>query len=74
VAGVAALVLARNKSLTAVEVKDILKRACDRVDAANGEYDPGTGHSNFYGYGRLNAATAVSLTPRAARRTRKPAR
>ncbi len=61
VAGVAALVLARNKKLRYQQVKDILKRACDRIDTAKGRYDRTTGHSPLYGYGRLNAAKAVKL-------------
>lgn len=59
-AGVAALVIARNPSLRWDEVKDILKHSCDRIDAAGGNYDAG-GHSGKYGYGRLNAKTAVTL-------------
>jgi subtilisin family serine protease len=61
VAGVAALVLAVNKKLRHEEVKDILKRACDRIDTAKGAYDSTTGHSLLYGFGRLNAAKAVKL-------------
>jgi subtilisin family serine protease len=59
-AGVAALVLARNSSLRWDQVKDILKRCCDRIDKADGDYDS-NGHSPFYGYGRLNAKKAVEL-------------
>ncbi|RMH37791.1 MAG: peptidase S8 [Nitrospirae bacterium] len=59
-AGVAALVLARQPALRWDEVKDILKRACDRIDPQGGSYDD-TGHSPFYGYGRLNAQKAVLL-------------
>jgi subtilisin family serine protease len=59
-AGVAALVLAANPDLKWHEVKDILKRSCDRIDPQNGQYDA-TGHSPLYGYGRLNARTAVEL-------------
>lgn len=59
-AGVAALVLSINPALTREEVKDILKRACDRIDPQQGQYD-GTGHSPLYGWGRLNARTAVEL-------------
>lgn len=59
-AGVAALVLSVNPGLRWDEVKDLLKRSCDRIDPGGGNYD-GNGHSPFYGYGRLNAATAVSL-------------
>jgi subtilisin family serine protease len=60
VAGVAALVLSLSPDLTRQQVKDLLKRACDPIDAANGRYDA-DGHSPLYGFGRLNAATAVQL-------------
>jgi subtilisin family serine protease len=60
VAGVAALILSRNPNLRHDEVKDIIKRACDRIDTANGQYDA-SGHSPLYGYGRLNARRAVDL-------------
>jgi subtilisin family serine protease len=59
-AGVAALVLARNPALRWDEVKDILRRACDRIDPQGGQYDA-NGRSRFYGYGRLNATTAAQL-------------
>jgi subtilisin family serine protease len=74
VAGVAALVLSLNPALRHEEVKDILKRGCDRIDKVKGQYDPGTGHSLLYGYGRVNAAKAVKLAartvPGSTRRTR----
>jgi len=66
VAGVAALVLALNKKLRGVQVKDILRHACDRIDPRRGRYDRATGHSPLYGFGRLNALQAVKL----ARKTR----
>lgn len=59
-AGVAALVLARNPELRHDEVKDILKRCCEPIDKAHGQYDAG-GHSPIYGYGRLDARKAVDL-------------
>jgi subtilisin family serine protease len=59
-AGVAALVLAVNPNLRSSEVKDLFKRACDRIDPAGGGYNV-NGWSKFYGYGRLNAQTAVTL-------------
>ena len=59
-AGVAALVIARNPELRWDEVKEILRRSCDRIDTAGGAYD-GDGHSAKYGYGRLNALRAVQL-------------
>ncbi len=59
-AGVAALVLAINPNLRWQEVKDIFKRSCDKIDPSGGLYDT-NGWSKFYGYGRLNAQTAVTL-------------
>lgn len=60
VAGVAALILARNPNLRWDEVKDVIKRSCDRIDASGGKYDA-NGHSHLYGYGRVNAKKAVEL-------------
>lgn len=59
-AGVAALILSVNPSLKWHEVKDLLKRACDKIDPQGGNYDS-AGHSPKYGYGRLNAHTAIEL-------------
>ncbi len=59
-AGVAALVLAVNPNLRWQEVKELLKRSCDKIDPSGGQYDA-NGWSKFYGYGRLNAQTAVNL-------------
>jgi subtilisin-like proprotein convertase family protein len=60
VAGVAALVLSRNSALRWDEVKDVLKRSCDRIDPTGGKYDP-QGHSTLYGFGRVNAKRAAEL-------------
>jgi subtilisin family serine protease len=60
VAGVAALILGRNPNLRWDEVRDILKRSGERIDEAGGNYN-GEGHSDIYGYGRVNAAKAVEL-------------
>ena len=59
VAGVAALILAQNPSLDWAEVADLIADTCDQIDEANGYYDSGTGHSHFYGFGRVNALKAV---------------
>jgi subtilisin-like proprotein convertase family protein len=59
-AGVAALVIARDPELRWDQVKELLRRSCDRIDASGGRYD-GAGHSSLYGYGRLNAKSAVEL-------------
>jgi subtilisin-like proprotein convertase family protein len=59
-AGVAALVIARNSQLRWDEVKDVLKRSCTRIDDVGNEYDA-NGHSQQYGFGRLDANKAVKL-------------
>jgi len=61
VAGIAALVRSANPSLTAKEVKDIIKETADPIDSDNreaGKYD-NNGHSIWYGYGKVNAGKAV---------------
>jgi subtilisin family serine protease len=58
VAGVVALMLAKNPELRPDEVKRLLRDSCDRIDDSDGEYADG-GHSRRYGYGRVNAHAAV---------------
>ena len=60
VAGVAALMLATNPELSASQVKNLIKSACDKIDTSAGNYDA-KGHSQLYGYGRINALKAVQL-------------
>ena len=66
VAGVAALVLERNSSLTAYQVRDILARSAKKI----GDYEYDT-EAEFgiwnerYGYGLIDAYNAVKLTPKA---------
>jgi subtilisin family serine protease len=60
VAGVVALILARNPDLRWDQVREILRQSCDPIDPAGGQYDE-TGRSPFYGYGRVNARKAVEL-------------
>jgi uncharacterized repeat protein (TIGR01451 family) len=55
-AGIGALVLSVNPSLTAAEVREILRKTCDRV----GGVSYVNGWNQFYGYGRVNAAAAVA--------------
>ncbi len=52
--------LSVNPALKYGEVRDIFRRACDRIDPRGGNYDA-AGHSLQYGFGRLNALTAVAL-------------
>ena len=59
VSGVAAVVLEANPNLTALELKDILTKTADRVSKSDANYDA-NGHSNYYGFGRVNALRAVA--------------
>jgi subtilisin family serine protease len=54
-AGVAALMLSVNPDLTAADVKDILAKTADQIGSG---YDA-SGHSDEFGYGRINALKAV---------------
>ncbi|MEM1122247.1 MAG: S8 family serine peptidase [Bacteroidota bacterium] len=58
VAGVVALMLGANPDLTWQEVKMIIKNSCDQIDPTFGDYDA-SGHSPFYGYGKINAGKAL---------------
>ena len=60
VAGVAALMLAVNGDLDHTRVKMLIKQCCDPIDTAAGAYDQ-DGHSELYGFGRINASKAVEL-------------
>ncbi|VAW30260.1 Calcium-dependent protease precursor [hydrothermal vent metagenome] len=61
-AGLAALVLSIAPDLTEQQVRYILEATADKVDEANadpvGRYQA-SGHSQWYGYGRVNALNAV---------------
>lgn len=64
-AGIAALVLSVRPDLKLNELKDILKKTCDKIESEKGTHEKSeyakTGHSVSYGFGRLNAANAVQL-------------
>ncbi|MEC4985374.1 MAG: S8 family serine peptidase [Oscillatoria sp. PMC 1068.18] len=69
VAGVAALVLSVNPDLTAQEVKLILQQSADKIVDQDidsqlglrlGTYDK-NGHSQWFGYGKVNAFQAVQI-------------
>lgn len=60
-AGVMGLILSTDPSLTRTAAIDILLSTAEKVDLAGGSYN-GSGFSNFYGYGRANAADAVNET------------
>ena len=58
VAGICALMLSANPDLTAKEVKEILEKTADKIGSPL-DYDV-RGHSEKYGYGRVNADRAVA--------------
>jgi len=69
VAGVAALVLSVNPTLTSAQVKQILQDSADKIEDPNpdpqlglryGTYDK-SGHSLWFGYGKVNAGEAVRM-------------
>ncbi|MBW4520157.1 MAG: S8 family serine peptidase [Scytolyngbya sp. HA4215-MV1] len=72
VAGVAALVLSANPDLTAPQVKRILQDSADKIIDPNpdpqlglrkGSYES-DGHSDWFGYGKVNAFKAVQAAQR----------
>jgi subtilisin family serine protease len=69
VAGVAALMIALNPSLDAEQIRDMLHTTAVPIDTINtdpdGSYDK-YGHSQWYGYGRLDAQAAVQAAQAAA--------
>ncbi|MCE7909972.1 MAG: hypothetical protein DYH02_16660, partial [Candidatus Omnitrophica bacterium COP1] len=55
VAGVAALVIAKNPNLTRQAVQKRMEGSADKIDSKGGQYNV-SGHSLYYGYGKVNAA------------------
>ncbi|MCH2102243.1 MAG: S8 family serine peptidase [Planctomycetes bacterium] len=58
-AGVMGLIMSADPSLTREDAIDILLETAEKVDTAGGSYNS-NGFSNFYGYGRANAADAAN--------------
>ncbi|HOW08899.1 MAG: S8 family serine peptidase [Bacteroidales bacterium] len=73
VAGTAALILSVNPELTWLEVREIIAATADKIDIDGGLYDE-TGHSIYYGYGRVNAEKAVKRAMELVNRKRLPHR
>jgi len=59
-AGVVGLIMSADKTLTAAEVRDLVKATASPIDPLFGEWDV-DGHSNFYGAGMINAYTSVAV-------------
>jgi subtilisin family serine protease len=66
-AGVAALVLSVNPNLTRTDLRDILASTSDKI---GGGYDA-NGHSNQFGFGRIDAGSAVQAAVGMARTAKK---
>ncbi|MFN4080122.1 MAG: S8 family serine peptidase [Saprospiraceae bacterium] len=58
-AGICALMLSANPQLRLAEIKDIFRRSADKIGGASA-YDA-SGHSVYFGYGRVNALRAVQM-------------
>ena len=63
-AGVVALILAANPTLSQKKVKQLIRSACVRIDETGGKYDAKK-HSVYYGYGRIDAGMAVEKAQKA---------
>lgn len=68
-AGVAALIRSVNPNLSALEIKDILEQSADKIvdleadpvlGHQKGQYDA-SGHSEWFGFGKINAAKALAM-------------
>ncbi|ARV43894.1 S8 family serine peptidase [Bacillus inaquosorum] len=55
-AGIGALVLSVNPNLNYQQVREVIRSTCDKIGGVS--YDP-NGHHQKYGYGRVNAISAV---------------
>ncbi len=74
VAGVAALILSVNPNLTAQQVREILQTTADKIVDRTADPQLGlqygtynaSGHSQWFGYGKVNAAAAVREAQRRA--------
>jgi subtilisin family serine protease len=71
-AGIAALVLSANPRLTSAQVRSVLQETADKIGPKNGY--KANGHSNDFGYGRVNAARAVAQARRLAASKSAPRR
>ncbi|MGA9762460.1 MAG: S8 family serine peptidase [Gaiellaceae bacterium] len=61
-AGITGLILSKNPGLTQAQVRQILESSADKIRPNVSAYDS-RGHSERFGYGRINAEKAVHLTP-----------
>ena len=62
VSGIAALILSIEPEYTAFTVRNIIEHTCDKIDPEVAGYNGITERSLRYGYGRVNAGTALEAT------------
>lgn len=62
-AGIAALLLSRNPDLRANDIRSIMQNTAEKVGGNVGATAYTTGFNQFYGFGRVNASTAVEAVP-----------
>ena len=60
-AGLASLMLAKNKTLTPTQIKDYMQKGCD--DQTGDATQDTKGYDNYYGWGRINAKKTLDLVP-----------
>jgi len=58
-AGVLALIISQDPTMTAAQARAILQHTAVRIDEPYGRFDPVTGHSHRYGFGKADAGQAV---------------
>lgn len=63
-AGIGALLLSRNPDLTSNDIRNILENTAEKIGGNNGQtaYDV-NGFNQYYGFGRVNADSAVDAVP-----------
>lgn len=59
-AGVLGLIISQDPDMTAAQARAILQHTAVRIDEPYGRFDPVTGHSHRYGFGRADAGQAVA--------------
>jgi len=62
VSGISALILSLEPNYTAWQVRSIIEHTCDKINPTVAAYHGVTSRSLRYGYGRVNAGTAVEAT------------
>ncbi|MFH1417420.1 MAG: S8 family serine peptidase [Planctomycetota bacterium] len=59
-AGVLALIISQDETMTAAQARAILQHTAVRLDEPYGRFDGVTGHSHRFGFGRADAGAAVA--------------